>query len=284
MPELDTSEMSDLFKPGIKTGGVPILEADGSNFVEWLDLVKTVLVSKGLWDYVTGDTSKPTTRDAAREFDKEDAKAAAYLKVAAGKGQWPHLIGLTSSKEVLDKLTTVRQGSLEERLPVLQTQFYKFKAQSTIDLSASKLTELQLEISLVDQSEMPSNATKKMILLYSLPEEYRSTVFALKAAGLSKMTFDDMVQRLKETEATLKGDVLFQEDINLARTVRQHHNGGKKAGSNHPCYYCGMLGHFQANCWRRIADEEKEANGEQREHDKKATQAHSRTAVTTMAW
>jgi hypothetical protein len=40
---------------------------------------------------------------------------------------------------------------------------------------------------------MPSDTTKKMILIQSLPVEYQSIVFALKAAGVSKISFDDMV-------------------------------------------------------------------------------------------
>jgi len=79
--------MSDMLKTGFKAGGVPALEADRSNFIEWMDLVKTVLLLKGLWDYAAGNILKLSTRDAAKEFDKEDTKAAVYLKIAAGKQQ-----------------------------------------------------------------------------------------------------------------------------------------------------------------------------------------------------
>lgn len=40
-----------MFETGLKAGGVTALEADGSNFVEWLDLVKKALLSKDLWKY-----------------------------------------------------------------------------------------------------------------------------------------------------------------------------------------------------------------------------------------
>jgi hypothetical protein len=65
------------------------------------------------------------------------------------------------------------------------------------------LTQLQLDIAAANQDEMPSDAMKKMILMQSLTLEYQSTVFALKAAGVSKISFDDMIQRLKETEIGL---------------------------------------------------------------------------------
>jgi hypothetical protein len=77
--------MSDVFKSGFKIGRVPAL--DGANFVEWLDLVKIVLLLKGLWEYASSDIPKPLTPERAREFEREDAKAAAYLKIAAGRQQ-----------------------------------------------------------------------------------------------------------------------------------------------------------------------------------------------------
>jgi hypothetical protein len=44
---------------------------------------------------------------------------------------------------------------------------------------------------------------KKAVLIQSLTKDYQSTVFALKAAGLSTMSFDAVVQRLKEVELAL---------------------------------------------------------------------------------
>ena len=69
---------------GIKTGDFPVL--DSSNFTEWSDLVETVLLSRGLWDYASGDTKRPSESDKAKEFEKEDAKATAFLKMAAREG------------------------------------------------------------------------------------------------------------------------------------------------------------------------------------------------------
>ncbi|KJX95738.1 hypothetical protein TI39_contig1076g00001, partial [Zymoseptoria brevis] len=48
----------------------------------------------------------------------------------------------------------------------------------------------------------------------TLGEEYKSIVFALKASGLSKLSYDDVVNRLKETEYGIEED----EEV-LARTT-----------------------------------------------------------------
>lgn len=100
--------MSDMFEASIsseRVGGIPILT--GANFEEWLDLVKTVLRSKKLWNYAAGEIRM--TRENAADFESEDAKAAAYLKIAAGREQRVYLLGLDTSKEVLDKLRSLYQ-------------------------------------------------------------------------------------------------------------------------------------------------------------------------------
>jgi len=57
---------------------------------------------------------------------------------------------------------------------------------------------LQQEIAVIDKNETPSDAMKQRVLIQSLLSGYQSTIFVLKAAGLSKITFDDMLQHLKE--------------------------------------------------------------------------------------
>jgi hypothetical protein len=92
---------------------------------------------------------------------------------------------------MLEKLKSVHQVSQLERVQALLSEFYTFKIQSgeSIDISASKLTQLQLQIAATDQTERPSDSIKKTVLLHGLPDEYQSAVFALKAAGLARVTY-----------------------------------------------------------------------------------------------
>ena len=210
--------MSDGIQLGAeyKTGRFPVLTS--ANFIEWLDLAEDVLLSKGLWRYASGDAPEPTDPAGKTAFQKEDAKAVAFLKSAAGSEQRAHLLGIKSSKEVLDKLKAVNQVSQQERVQTLLSQFHGFRALDTIDLGASRLTQLQHEIASADPEERPSDTSKKAVLIQSLSSEYQSTVFALKAAGLSKMSFDDVVQRLKEVETSLQGnDTSGSDNLTKAR-------------------------------------------------------------------
>src|ERR1700759_2724998 len=111
--------MSDGIQLGAeyKTGRFPVLTS--ANFTEWLDLAEDVLLSKGLWRYALGDAPEPTDPDRKIAFQKEDAKAVAFLKSAAGSEQRAHLLGIKSSKNVLEKLKAVNQVSQQERVQTL---------------------------------------------------------------------------------------------------------------------------------------------------------------------
>jgi hypothetical protein len=89
---------------------------------------------------------------------------------------------------------------------------FRIQDGESIDISASKLTQLQLQITAVDQTERPSDSIKKTVLLHGLPAEYQSAVFTLKAAGLARITFDDMVQRLREVETAMTGLIESSQD------------------------------------------------------------------------
>ncbi|KXL43461.1 hypothetical protein M433DRAFT_450242 [Acidomyces richmondensis BFW] len=94
---------------------------------------------------------------------------------------------------------------------------------------------------------------KKIVLLRSLSLEYQFTIFALKAVGLSTITFHDMIQLLKETEAGLR-EQEFAQDENLVRETKQRHESfemtrERKDKKHMECFYCHKKGHLRRDCW-----------------------------------
>jgi len=269
----------------IKLERFPVLSRD--NYREWIDLVEDVLTSKGLWTYASSSGSEYNTLEQTTNFEKNDAKASAFLKQAAGRENRVHLIGIRRSKEILAKLKTLNEGTVEERVQFLLSQFYGLKALASIDLTASRLTQLQTEIGGLTATEKPSDSSKKAVLINSLGEEFQSTVFALKAAGLSKLTFEDVTQRLKEVEASINRT--SEETAYLTKEAKVNMGTGPKftAKTVKPslsCYYCGRIGHFQRDCWRRLKKEEEEREGEEEEEEERKGQAYETASIAVEAW
>ena len=112
---------------GIDLRSGKFLVLTSSNFTDWLDLAQTVLISRSLWEYATGEITKGSTAEDKKSFRQEDAKAVAFLKLAAGREQRAHLLRLTSSKDVLEKLKSVYQVLQLERVQALLSEFHTFK-------------------------------------------------------------------------------------------------------------------------------------------------------------
>ena len=52
---------------------------------------------------------------------------------------------------------------------------------------------MQREIGASSKDDMPSDAAKKARLLACLSDKYESTIYALKAAGISKISYEEVV-------------------------------------------------------------------------------------------
>ncbi|KYG39728.1 hypothetical protein M433DRAFT_161341 [Acidomyces richmondensis BFW] len=101
----------------IKTERFPILTKD--NYREWIDLVEDALTSKGLWKYAIGSIEEFEDSSEKEDYLRNDAKA-----------------------DILEKLKALNNGPIKERVQFLLSQFYGFKGLLTVDLSASRLTQL----------------------------------------------------------------------------------------------------------------------------------------------
>ena len=224
---------------------IPVLGSN--NFLEWVDVLQDVLEGKGLWEYVEASTSDLEEDEKTQK--KNLARALAIIKSTVNEEQRTHLLGLRSPKDALDKLRTIHQVPSEERVQHLLSEFHEFHWAGTIDGSASQLSRLQLQVTVAKPDERPSDAAKKAVLVRSLPDDYRTTVLALRAAGMAQMPFDEVIQRLKEVESSLSG-----RDQELARFAKQQRGQRgvqprkKLDKSQIECFNCHKKGHIQRNC------------------------------------
>jgi hypothetical protein len=272
--------MDDFIKDDKVSSRLP--ELTKSNWLEWSDLLKDILESKDLLSVVESTLADNATDSTKAEFKKNDAKARAIIKTAAGSSYRVHLLGLPTARACIQKLKGVCETTSEERVQSLLSTFYGMKFTTSIDTTASKLTTIQNQVKVLSKDEAPTDTAKKTILLKSLGEEYRSTVFALKAAGLSKLSFDDIVQRLKETEYGLEeteevlaravGAKYRPKESNKSKESKDSKGNSKR---DTRCFYCKKPGHLISECRIRIARE--------KETSKSSKPEEART-VTAEAW
>lgn len=245
------------------TKNFPVLTT--SNYLEWIDIVQDYLTSKGLLKYIDNEPL-----EAKPEEKKDDSKGVAFIKAYAGELR-TYLIGIRTTKAALRKLDEVCRVSQSERVASLLSRFYGMRALSSIDLTASKLTQLQAEIGVAAPTDKPSDEAKKAKLIDCLSDEYRSTVFALKASGVASLSYETVVQRLRDVELSLSKD-----DEEVARYSKESHRSQGRHNRNErqsdskrtkpvlTCYYCSKPGHIKRDCRKMKADTKKASESKNR--------------------
>jgi hypothetical protein len=278
--------MADLVKDK-SSSRVP--ELNKNNWLEWSDLLNDILESKDLLEVTESAILEGASDSAKTEYKKKDAKARALIKTAVGPAYRVHVLGITTASECLNKLKAVCQTTSEERVQTLLTEFFGLRYKTSIDTTATKLTTIQNQVKALSKDEAPSDSIKKTILLKSLGEEYKSTVFALKASGISKLSFDDIVNRLKETEYGLEeseevlaraADTRSPPDRSKESKGSKGSKGSKDSKKNKKCHFCKKPGHFIAECRAKQAKEKEEEEGNKDNKARTAT-AEAWTVIST---
>lgn len=93
---------------------------------------------------------------------------------------------------MFEKLKAICEVSVAKKLQDLLTKFYTTSFVKDVDTTASKLTQLQNEITVIKAEEKPSDTVKKSRLLSCLLREFYSIVTAIKALGLANISFEDL--------------------------------------------------------------------------------------------
>lgn len=229
---------------------LPIL--DSTNWVEWIDSLEDVLRGKKLWKFATGEVA------ITEKNEDQDSRALAIVKSAVDREQRSFLLGIRTTQGAIEKLRSVHERPGFDRVRQLQMEFYGMTFQANVHYTASRLTHLQLEIAAANEEEKPTDSTKTAILIRCLPGSFESSIFALKAAGLGTMSFDDVVQRMTDVERQKDEGEQKLADEQLARVAatratRPTNGKGYEGLRGITCHFCGKKGHKMFQC-RKMKD------------------------------
>ena len=231
-----------------------------TNYRQWSVCVRVYLESKDLWDIVEGapPPSEEDVNDSTSKEDRQkDAQARTIILNSVDHLQFQLITDMTTARSQWNRLKEVYSASVDMRLIQLLRQFYQFEAGTrSVDEIVTRLNDLQFCIGQSSPEDRPSDRTKTMVLMDSLPEGLAVACTVLSAA-MNDLSFEKVVARLKEEELTRQMDESDdgRPPSNVVLEPNNHHllsptrsNSPANIGGASHCFFCGEVGHWPVNC------------------------------------
>ena len=225
----------------------------------WKSSVEDFLVQQGIDDALLLK-EKPNNVEAAR-WTQMRKKAVSTIRLAIAPEIKYHYLKETDPGELLEKLQSVYASkSLTNKL-CLRWEFYQLMKDEDTTMQDHINTFNKLVCQLLNADEKFSDEEQALLLLASLPKDYRNIVQKL-LIGRDSITLDQALAALRENDRFMVrregeekkdvGDGLFSEGSNGGRTKEKYQGRGRSRGrddlSNKECYYCKKKGHIQMMC------------------------------------
>lgn len=230
------------------------------NFGLWQVQVKDVLIQSGLHkalkerptsgkgdkDSEKSESSKDSEkfRISDEEWEELDMKAASQIRLCLAKNVLANVIGLSTTKELWEKLEELYQTkSISNRL-YLKEQFHKLQMAegTTISDHLSVLNEIVSELESIGVKI--DDEDKALRLIWSLPSSYKH-MQPILMYGKETVIFSEVTSKLISEEKRLKnGDEKSLEDSALVVKGKWKQSSKKKV----ICWNCKQPGHVKNNC------------------------------------
>ena len=227
---------------GAKVGiRYPIL--NGTNYIHWKFRMEYNLRSRKLWTIVSGDRERPSTSPEDKEWEELDEEARQIIVMTVDDRQNAYLFEETTAKGMWDRLKEAYQEESVANTLRLKSAFnsYRKDPSQTMTMHVNKVREMVQELKSVGVTVPKEDVI--LILLDSLPDEYRMVRSALKSQR--DLSVEMVCARLKEEEHDLGLGAAKEEEKAFTASGRRNERGLR-------CYNCGLLGHTKKFCRKPI--------------------------------
>ncbi len=221
------------------------------NYSVWAVKMKAVLVHRGLWKVVEQGVDTGGS-DAACSSEK-DEKALSAIHLFVEDHVLHEIVACESARDAWQKLLRLYKARAGARLVSLRQALSSLRmGNETCSQFLSRVTELRNDLSAA--GEVVSDVELVVGVLKALPQSYAYFVGGIEARD-ELPEFSVLCTKLRAYAEKLKDGKSSVGDVLYGRGDR---TGERRSVSKLKCYYCGKLGHKEAQCFKKKNKEQGE--------------------------
>ncbi|XP_076661161.1 uncharacterized protein LOC143365143 [Halictus rubicundus] len=194
-------------------------------------------------DIITGKNVPDSSWSEAKrqEWELLDTKVQKAIILSIDRKMLMHLLNCKTSREMLDKLTSIYGKDTEQKKCALLQEFfnYSFVKESDIATHVSTLENLPCRLHSLNQTIDDTMLITK--ILATLPAQYVHFASAWDSTPLAEKTLSNLIARLQREENRLKLEETAQENLAFKSSIKK-------------CYKCNGLNHIAKYCRQKSAE------------------------------
>lgn len=207
--------------------------------------MKFLLISKGLWTALTGDSVD----------EEKDAKALAQIGLHVKNHHLPVLECCSTAKTAWEQLEAIYQAKSNARKRQLRKELTQLKMGAAEPLAKYVARAKEIQNQLRAAGYEVADQEVAWALLAGLPPAYDTVVTVLETSTDTDVKLDDILPKLMSVEQRLS----HYEPSRIS-------DAALTANETRECFYCGKKGHVRRNCHQKKRDEARRSSNNSRQY------------------